>query len=611
MTGTLPDKPRGSDGFGWDDIFVPDGQKLEDDQKPKTFAEMTPEEKEAHSMRTRALQAIKDEPFTIGCYTFMLQEPTDNEVNRVRWQELEENEAAMAFANQLERGDSGVVVREDSSDFYDRYTVYPESPSVALVVSDIEMARVQREANGNPIILQMGPKAERLAVAQRAELFAVTHTPNVIEHIHDINEGRVTTVHRSNQRSSVVDRALGINPETPTEELLRGRGVGGAVSFEQIGYMKVSSPKNISRTEVRESGLYHKVGRRGRLPMGLGAMPPVSGQLDMVTTAALNHMMVTIPRNSLLVDVDKRMRLAEAAMTRIEAMPISEYEKEIARANIGLAVGTNNPEEEVAVAKRFQDEFGINLFRVYTINSDPRVVQTSRGLREELGDEAELFIGQLPFDLAQSIVNEKDIRPDAILFGHGGGRQCTSATTGMVISTVEELYLASLNPAFNNVSLGVEGGVGKNFGTALMMGADFVLYSNQLAHGTREASQGLYLVDKKGKPVQPYPGSASPVTQLIEASHPGVNRVGPAGRTHNPEGKPGFMEHEKKANSAAVLMGEMLGKAGRTLADRGWHSIQEMRVWQQANAQSEKPIELFRLPSSDARAVGEAYRDAR
>jgi hypothetical protein len=176
----------------------------------------------------------------------------------------------------------------------------------------------------------------------------------------------------------------------------------------------------------------------------------------------------------------------------------------------------------------------------------------------------------------------------------------------MVISTVEELYLASLDPAFNKVSLGVEGGVGKNFGTALMMGADFVLYSNQLAHGTREASQGLYLVDKKSKPVQPYPGSASPVTQLIEASFPGVNRVGPAGRTHNPEGKPGFMEREKKANSATVLMSEMLGKAARTLADRGWQSFEEMRAWQHANDQ-----EQFRLPSADARAVGEAYRDSR
>jgi inosine triphosphate pyrophosphatase len=45
--------PRGTDGFGWDAIFQPDNS---DD---KTFAEMTPEEKNQCSMRKRAVAGLQ------------------------------------------------------------------------------------------------------------------------------------------------------------------------------------------------------------------------------------------------------------------------------------------------------------------------------------------------------------------------------------------------------------------------------------------------------------------------------------------------------------------------------------------------------------------------
>jgi non-canonical purine NTP pyrophosphatase (RdgB/HAM1 family) len=45
--GSIADAPRGGLGFGWDSIFVPDGEK-------RTFAEMAPEEKDRVSHRRRA-----------------------------------------------------------------------------------------------------------------------------------------------------------------------------------------------------------------------------------------------------------------------------------------------------------------------------------------------------------------------------------------------------------------------------------------------------------------------------------------------------------------------------------------------------------------------------
>jgi XTP/dITP diphosphohydrolase len=51
MSGTLLRAPRGSNGFGYDPIFVPDGDT-------RTTAEMTPAEKDAISHRGRAFRAL-------------------------------------------------------------------------------------------------------------------------------------------------------------------------------------------------------------------------------------------------------------------------------------------------------------------------------------------------------------------------------------------------------------------------------------------------------------------------------------------------------------------------------------------------------------------------
>ncbi len=51
VAGSLAREPRGTNGFGWDVIFVPEGEA-------RTFAEMTAEEKNARSHRARAFAAL-------------------------------------------------------------------------------------------------------------------------------------------------------------------------------------------------------------------------------------------------------------------------------------------------------------------------------------------------------------------------------------------------------------------------------------------------------------------------------------------------------------------------------------------------------------------------
>ena len=52
VAGTIAPAPRGSNGFGWDPIFVPDGSD-------RTWAEMSGEEKNALSHRSRAFAALR------------------------------------------------------------------------------------------------------------------------------------------------------------------------------------------------------------------------------------------------------------------------------------------------------------------------------------------------------------------------------------------------------------------------------------------------------------------------------------------------------------------------------------------------------------------------
>lgn len=53
VEGLLALHPRGNSGFGWDAVFVPQGEG-------RTFGEMTPEEKDARSHRRRAWELLRD-----------------------------------------------------------------------------------------------------------------------------------------------------------------------------------------------------------------------------------------------------------------------------------------------------------------------------------------------------------------------------------------------------------------------------------------------------------------------------------------------------------------------------------------------------------------------
>ena len=54
VSGTIAPDLRGSQGFGWDVIFIPEGET-------RTYAEMSPQEKNARSHRRQAFESLKSQ----------------------------------------------------------------------------------------------------------------------------------------------------------------------------------------------------------------------------------------------------------------------------------------------------------------------------------------------------------------------------------------------------------------------------------------------------------------------------------------------------------------------------------------------------------------------
>lgn len=609
-SGKITIEPCGANGFGWDDIFIPDGQRL--NGHSKTFAEMSDNEKDKYSMRRKALDKLREDPIITSRFMHKIPEPFVNEIERLRLDELQDGRA-IKFAYALESiKDSGnspsasfkannyAPIIEEEGTFYSRYTINPKSPSLGLLLTDVERANIKLDNKGHPIFSQIGPERRTLALAQRAELFLNNHIGEWREIFRKIDSGEIKIPKRNNVRHKVIEEALGLeNGETTF-----------APAFSDFGYKKRSSLTYQSRTITATHGLFNKIGKYSRRLIGVGSLVPVSGNLDIVVTAAINNMIIFIPRNSLFIDHKRRIRLINKTKEVIRSLGLSKELIRISERNIGVALGTVNPKKELEIAKDIYKKTGQALFRIYTINSDPRVIETAMLIRQYFGNKAEIFAGQIAdLEQAKKLISS-NIKVDGLIFGHGAGRQCTSAKGGMAITMVEDLYKATIDTTFNDVTLLVEGGVGEFPSIPLILGADGILYNQQLVHGTIEAGDFYVTHKKTGEFVQPYPGSASPVTQIIESADPNLRlrRVNPGGRTKYPEGKPGFMFYEEKANSMAFYIQQFEGYIARALVDLGTTTFQEFRQLLSDRTDSEQILKRITQESAE---LAEAYLNNR
>ena len=596
--GSIAESLRGTDGFGWDDMFIPAGAS-------QTFAEMGADSKDQHSMRRKALEALAEEPFELGQAVFMIPEPYRQEVERVDYAALNE-ESALRFAFALEaleddnqpNGDFTAPnyqpIQYEENIYYRRYLPKAGSSSIGLILTDVDRGTLHMNKNGTPVIWQFGPDRRRLCLAQRADFFRSNQSAEVLATLDAIADGEGIP-QRCNRRSGTVEMVLGLDTSN---------FITSTYSWKDLGYRKMSSGRRVSRTLSAESGLFNRIGKHPRSVLGFGSMPAISGWRDVLATAAIGHHAIFTHRNSIFAGyIERQAGVIKAAKAVLKSLGLSATDYQRAARNIGAAIGCSDVHEEVKAARFLYERAGVRLFRIYTINSDPRVIEVAAAIRAEFGDEVELFVGQVS-DKDQCLkLIAPEIRVDGLFFGHGGGRQCTSATNGMAVTTLEEVYSVTTDERFNHVTIAVEGGIGTSMGHLLLMGVDLISYNQQLARCVIEQGD-IYFEHKSGKVCMPYHGSASAPTMIIESANPALarKRLRPGGRTRNVEGKSGYRFFEEKANSMVFYINTFKHYAARALADVGVTDMAELREFVRDSDE-----ELIRVVSSQASAVGQAY----
>ena len=543
---------------------------------------------------------------TIKTPIYMLKEPFTDEMQRIRYGEMSDNSREFAYALECLssvksktssfKADNYINISKSSNPFFTRYIFSKKSPSLGVILTNIDFNRIKKHKNGEPIFWQMGPKRRSFALAQRAHFFDNNHNQEIYDEIENLEKGKTKILPRANHRSRAIEYALGINKKGQTAIL--------TPALTEIGYKKISSDNLLSRRVIVNSGLFNIIGKYPRKIIGLGAMPPVTGWVDTLVTSAVGHMLSFIPRNSYFaLNIKIRIDLGLKAKETIERLPIPSIWKTKVFRNIGASLGAEDPSNELKIAEKLFKSAGVKAFRIYTIGSDSRVIETAKFLRQKFGKDIEIFVGQIADKKQAEKLISKDIAVDGLIFGHGGGQQCTSAINGMAITTLEDVYQITQDDNFNKTSILLEGGVGRSIGTALIIGADCVLCNQKLVRGTIETGD-LFLENKSSKFCQPYPGSASPVTQIIESKNEEIRkrRIDAAGRTYYTEGKPGMMYYEEKACSMAFWINEYLRHAARTLADIGVSNISQLRL-----LLAENKYEFLRIMSEKTQYLSDAH----
>lgn len=324
--------------------------------------------------------------------------------------------------------------------------------------------------------------------------------PYRIEKLKEVNNGKFTSPPKI--RSTAIEDAL-----------LRGSALAIGDLSASIGG---SERKRTSRVERYAQGPFVKLGKQARTPFVGSDSPDVWNSALAIATMAATQSVAAIPRNGVLVD--KKRQAAVARNTFVLLSNLAERIVEPERRKEVLHLWQNNicgvleaSEKALSRAVLLYKE-GVRVFRVYSPEPGTAPVETTKKLREQFGNEIEIFSGQI-VDVAQAKKVE-EAGADAIFVGIGGGGRCTTGIrSGSAIDWPELVWRLR---GEINIPIIVEGGASDHIPQTLLVGGTGIGVSRIAAGGTIESPGGvLYYKNAKGY-FKPYGGEASARTKFIE-----------------------------------------------------------------------------------------------
>lgn len=625
VTGMISESPRGSNGFGFDDIFIPDGQN-------KTYAEMTSSEKDQFSPRRIALEKLAKEPFRTQRNIRQIPDPFPLQIEALRIEKFT-NKKVLRYVYNLEclegvspQADLSVANRnpyiEKSYAKGQIKQLLPtkHSASLGIILTPWDTAtdlhdnpmRLKVDTSGNPIFWQMGDESVKLALAARAAEFLFYHNEEMYAYIRSLQRGDVVIAPRANKRSHAIERLLQImkrqslnrdNMSSFVEEM----DILGTATISELGYARMFSERKMSRSASIQKGLLLNATGIPSSIFCLGGMPPTTGWRDVLVTSALSFMRSYIPRNSIYAgNLALQITLFEKAREEICRLELPHDITEIIIKQIGIAVGCEDPEKVAREARKIQ-QAGCSSIRFYSTNPDRRLVDSVEAVRQKVGRDMNICVAPIvDVRQAQKLIGN-NISVNMLLAGHGGGENCTSLEGGGAANSLELLYQMYLNDAFNKTAIGLEGGTGNAIGAILGM-LDVISLNKRGVNGGIEAG-GLFVEHINGRVCQPYHGSASPITQWIESAlnqEIAQKRLNDAGKLRNVEGKANYMYKPRSVNSIVDNFQEARMYAARALADQDATSISELRE----NIKKYGHIN-HRIVSNAAAYVASAHREVK
>ncbi len=309
-------------------------------------------------------------------------------------------------------------------------------------------------------------------------------------------------------------------PEIESSVMEKASSDGRALSIEDLGISVVGSQNHrVSRKDRFVQGPFVKLGRHARSILVGSAMPDIYGSVYALSTMVQCHSLSCIPRNGHLSDIKRQQVLVKEVWSALAESEVlvgrtakekSDLQKMWRRNLMGVLEG--DPDKALKRASALY-EAGVRTFRIYSPEPGINVLRSLKKLRKAIGDEIEIFVGQV-VDVQQAKQLE-DAGADGLYIGIGGGGRCiTGVRSGSVIDW--PMLLWQLRGKIN-IPIIVEGGASDHIATTLALGATGIGVSRVAGGGTIESPGGmLYCLDGQGRYFKPYGGEASARTKYLD-----------------------------------------------------------------------------------------------
>jgi non-canonical purine NTP pyrophosphatase (RdgB/HAM1 family) len=543
VDGEIASEPRGTKGFGWDSIFIPNlvtQKTLFPDKEIRTFAEMDAAEKLQLSARSAALTMMAHNPF-LGPHRppviklppaaedlvrrdFKLQPGGDNgwSLNHIiagcrqvvdkRLQEIHEGLQSPEGIRQL------VFTGALPERALDNY-----SPAVQRVMPHFDIGRLYSLSS------------ESAARLLAREIFHMS-----LYFGHPI---RLDTEVRLMQHGYQPVAGKGC------ELLERAREARTATTFKEFSLEwqgGTADQTNNERTPaLKVAGLHTWISRSdlANFIMG-GSMPAMSSSWAAATLAYMN-VQTFAPCDGYFKEIDAQLAYIRRAFQDFKEHPYAKFGRyNNVRLSNGLSCGAYaferglrrigatvkaHGEKVLPIVEKFL-EAGVTRIRVYDAGANRTIAQTVHAIKRSFGDKVIVWSGNIKgIQQANECV---DAGADGLIVGVAEGDQCVTAVRANIApNNPEALY--ELTRSGVPVPVGVDSGVGFHGPSVVALGGAFAVRPQTLVGGTATL-RPVFIRDNTGDFFHPRNGEADAITKIrggeLDPLHQSINDEGVPGR---------------------------------------------------------------------------------